>query len=205
MAYSFEWNGDALTAEVREKAARGITAMATIAADFAKDLAPVGNPEPPQYDDHPGTLRRSVTVGAPLESHATDFERAKAGEDLLDEKELSPMAVTSHGAGYTDIHVEVGSWIPYACVEEVRHPFIYPAVELMKPSAIPVMVEAFRLGNNFPMPSVNWVSSDAIATAYAAQVPYQNRAVHIAQEIRQHFDTVEGQRSHRGGQIIVGG
>ena len=147
----FEWHGDNLKREVRAAAAAAAVRLATQAAEYAKELAPVGDPAI-EDDDHPGALKRSITVSLPGETHAGDYDRAVAGEDLLDTDlaTLDVAAVVQQAriagrfASGTVIKLEMGSWLPYACVQEVRTPFIYPGVELMRPEALDLVVETFR-------------------------------------------------------------
>lgn len=132
--YTLTWEGDKLKGRMRAAIGRAAIDMATDAARFAKELAPVLASHDP--DDNPGTLRRSITIGRPLETHAEDELRANAGEDLLatrgDTLRGGQVVFDITGELGSVVEIDLGSWISYACAVEIRKPYIYPAVEMLR-------------------------------------------------------------------------
>lgn len=136
------WRGPELTARVKKAARAGLIDIAAEAATIAKTLAPEDHNPP---DEKSGTLKRSVTIGAAGHDHGSDYRRAEAGEDLLvGDLAEQRFRISATRGGETTFRIEIGSWIPYACVEEVRHPFIHPAIELVRADADALMIAAFR-------------------------------------------------------------
>ena len=111
----FEWN-DEVDARVKRAAARGTIGIAEGVSRFAKENAHVVS----------GQLRRSIHVAR---SDTIGLQRATT----LNVK-------TTDGAV-----VDVGSWLDYACVEEIGrgHRFMGPAIEQIRPFTVVTMREAF--------------------------------------------------------------
>lgn len=81
-----------------------------------------------------GTLRRSIHA-APVNYNGSGDEGAAQSGDIAntDDGELTKA-------------LEVGSWVPYACVEETGrgHQFMTPAVSMARTYADDVMIMAFK-------------------------------------------------------------
>jgi hypothetical protein len=69
-----------------------------------------------------------------------DYEQAK-------EADLAAGAAVAQlptWVGKNKAVILVGSWIPYACVEEGRHPYMAPAIEVAMGRVLGVFQQAFR-------------------------------------------------------------
>jgi hypothetical protein len=127
-----EWYGPELQARGHRAAARALIGFATRVAVETKMVTHVMS----------GTLRRSVHAApAHYEGAYEDERRAEGGEDLLDTS--MAMTATPTHAGYA---VEVGSWMPYACVEWVGrgHPGVTQGLEAARPMVGAIFQKAFR-------------------------------------------------------------
>lgn len=114
-----QWNGDELLARAGRATGRGLIGIGTAITSHAKVFV----------HGMSGDLRRSIHLAKPASSGTRE---ARTGSD-------AKMA--------DDIFLlEVGSWIDYACVEEVGrgHQFMQPAVETVSgPEAYAVMKRAW--------------------------------------------------------------
>lgn len=123
------WEGMALATRVRRAAGRAIVATGLNVAIETKRVTHV------QY----GNLRRSVHA-APVKYDGGDDENRAASDDLL--FPLPEPTQTTLGPA-----VEVGSWLPYACVEWIGrgHPGITQGLENVRGSKMRGLVmTAFR-------------------------------------------------------------
>lgn len=114
-----EWHGDEILARARRANGRAVVGMGEQVAREMKLAA----------HEISGDLKRSV--------HA-----AKPG--TMGEIEASPRTVRELG---DRVQVEVGSWLPYACVENSRggeHRFADIGFELATPRFRPTLVRAWR-------------------------------------------------------------
>ena len=112
---------------MRRAAGRSIVAIAEhVAADGTRNAHVVT-----------GTLRRSIHAAEVGYDGGGDEETARTAKI----GNVSQASYEGHGAS-----VEVGSWLPYACVEEVGrgHQFITPAVEASRGYADGVVLQAVK-------------------------------------------------------------
>ena len=89
-----------------------------------------------------GTLERSVHVAPRFyDDEDGDLKMAQNGADLVDMSGALHPTKTSGGW-----EIEVGSWLPYACVEWVgrAHPGITQGLEASRPLFGPIVMQAFR-------------------------------------------------------------
>jgi len=127
------WHGDELIARGRRASGRAAIAIAENIAANAKPAAPV------EY----GTLRRSIHAAPPEYDGEGDFEaaggRSTMGADLAGT--IKPQAAR---IGPVCV-LEVGSWLPYACVQETRHHYMTTGVQLVQGArASAIVIEAFK-------------------------------------------------------------
>lgn len=113
----FTWNGPAVEKRFKRAVGRGTIGIATRVGTSAQGFVHVIT----------GTLRRSI--------HA-----AKSGSGGLVEPTVGNVV-----EGF-DAVVEVGSWIEYACVEEVGlgHRYMQPGLDAARPMAVTTMQAAFK-------------------------------------------------------------
>ena len=126
-----EWFGDELEMRMRRAAGRGIVA---IGMNVVRETKPITH-------RISGTLARSVHA-APLGYEGYDEdEREAPSVDLMLLHGVPPATPTPLGAA-----VEVGSWLPYACVEWVGrgHPGVTQGLELARSQATSIMTRAFK-------------------------------------------------------------
>lgn len=99
-----EWHGDEFLARAGRATGRGLIGIGTAITSHAKVFV----------HEISGDLRRSIHLAKPASSGARE---ARTGSDAKMADDL--------------FLLEVGSWIDYACVEEVGrgHQFMQPAVE----------------------------------------------------------------------------
>lgn len=109
-----EWHGDKIERHMKRAIDRACVGIATsVATDGKRNVHVIT-----------GTLRRSIHSAPVKYMGLDDHERAMVSE--------IPNATTADVTGGADhSKLEVGSWLPYACVEEVGrgHRFMQPAVE----------------------------------------------------------------------------
>lgn len=120
-----EWKGNELVMRAQRALGRGIIGVGMVAVVAGKEHADVIT----------GTMRRSIHLAPP--GYATDDEaEAQRGEMP---NQLEPTMVG------TDWVIAVGSWVPYACVEEVGrgHQFMTPAVDVARGKTEGIMLQAF--------------------------------------------------------------
>jgi len=130
MPMARDWEGIALATKVRRAAGRAIVAVGMNVAIETKRVTHV------QY----GTLRRSVHA-APVKYEGGEDDLARAASDDL----LFPLPDATQTA--LGPAVEVGSWLPYACVEWIGrgHPGITQGLENVRGSKVNGLVRtAFR-------------------------------------------------------------
>lgn len=127
MPYTFDWEGGKIATRARQAMGRGLVGIGEAVANEGKRNAHVIS----------GTMRRSVH-SAPAGYTGGNDESAAAGSDL-------PNARTPSWEG-VNAALEVGSWVAYACVEEVGrgHAFMAPAVSAVGGArATALMQQAF--------------------------------------------------------------
>ncbi len=131
-----EWHGPEIQMRTHRAAGRGIISIGTHIAVATKQITHVIT----------GNLRRSIHVAPAFYEKANeDIDRTLAGEDLLLMGAEEVEAVHSEVLGGPAI--EVGSWLPYACVEWVGrgHPGITQGMEAVRgPVSYAIMKRAFR-------------------------------------------------------------
>jgi hypothetical protein len=126
----FTWEGEQITVKVRRAIGRGSVALAETIVSEAKQ----------RVHRLTGTLSRSIHSAPDAYMGEGDHESAKAGEELGGALVTSLPTWVSPGQAV----ILVGSWIPYACVEESRHPYMAPAVEAALGRAADIFAQAFR-------------------------------------------------------------
>lgn len=134
MPMARNWNGMTLEHKVQRATARAIVAIGVNVAVDTKRLT----------HRISGTLVRSIHAAPAEEEHDEERElrEAQGGTDLLFGSGMIHPHETPFGPA-----IEVGSWLPYACVEWIgrNHPGITQGLEMnrgMKSHAI--VSEAFR-------------------------------------------------------------
>lgn len=109
----FTWRGGELQLRQRRAYGRGLIGIGEAVATRGKENAHVIT----------GTMRRSIHTAEPDYTGGNDLGIAQGGGEPrnLDEPVFEGI----------DAALEVGSWVPYACVEETGrgHTFMAPAVE----------------------------------------------------------------------------
>lgn len=116
-----DWNGDELIARGRRATGRGVIGIGSKTADYAKTFVDVIS----------GDLMRSITL-------------AKSGTSGRGAMRRGSDAQTGDKDQFL---LDVGSWLDYACVEEVGrgHQFMQPAVEaVMGAVAFSIMKAAWE-------------------------------------------------------------
>lgn len=122
------WRGDDILTRMKRATGSGLIAIAENVVAEGKRNAHVIS----------GTMKRSIHA-APAGYDGGDDEIRAVSSDLPSVKTPSP-----HPVGWA---VEAGSWMPYACVEEVGrgHQFMTPAVESVRGvKATAIMTAAFK-------------------------------------------------------------
>lgn len=112
------WNGMTIQAKVRRASGRAIVAIGmNVAVDTKRVTHRVS-----------GTLARSVHVATIRADHEDDEQDAQ-GNDLMLLSSAAHATQTPLG-----LAVEVGSWLPYACVEWVgrQHPGVTVGLEAVR-------------------------------------------------------------------------
>ncbi len=121
------WLGNEQIVQAQRAAGRGLIAIGEHMSVIAKGHADVVT----------GTMRRSIHTAPAQYDGAGDEDQAKQAD--------IPGTTRPTQQGTTQI-IEVGSWVPYACVEEVvrGHQFMTPAFQEMQGSASDaIMAQAF--------------------------------------------------------------
>lgn len=121
------WNGAVIALRVRRALGRGLIGIGEGTSVLAKQGADVIS----------GTMRRSVHTAPRHYVGDADLMAAQRSDipNVLIPSSIPP-----------DWALEVGSWLPYACVEEVGrgHRFVTPAVEQMQGArSFRIMKQAF--------------------------------------------------------------
>ncbi len=126
---SSEWHGPEIQKKMQRATGRAVIAIGENVATEAKMIAHVVT----------GTLRRSIHT-APRGYLGSGDEGAAQSANLSN---VGMEGVSYEGAAAL---IEVGSWLSYACVEEVGrgHQFITPAVELVRTRAHSIFQQAVR-------------------------------------------------------------
>lgn len=124
--YQFRWEGNEILARARRALGRGLIGVGMEVVRDGKMNAHVIS----------GTMRRSIHLAPP--GYATDDERAAEVEDV-------PNTLIPDEIGGIDWVIAAGSWVPYACVEEVGrgHQFMTPALDVGAGKAARIMQQAF--------------------------------------------------------------
>ena len=119
------WGGDEIELRSQRAAGRAVVAIAVNAASETKRLT----------HRFSGTLARS-THAAPVGYEGSGDERVARGADMND---IPHATHTAEGPA-----VEVGSWLPYACVEWVGrgHPGVTQGVEATRGARVDAIVAA---------------------------------------------------------------
>jgi len=112
-----KWHGDEVKARFRRAVARGTLGIAERISAAAKRNVHVVT----------GTLRRSIHTA------------------MADGTGVIPATAENVKRPNSGALVEVGSWIAYACVEEVgrQHRYMQPSLEMVAPTAVATMMAAF--------------------------------------------------------------
>lgn len=133
MPMARSWNGMTIEQRVNRAAGRAIVA---IGVNVAVDTKRVSH-------RISGTLVRSVHAAPAGESHDEERElrEAQQGGDLLLLGGQVHATPTPFGPA-----IEVGSWLPYACVEWVgrQHPGVEQGLEMARGRVDAIIVQAFR-------------------------------------------------------------
>lgn len=122
----FDWKGDELVLRARRALGRGLIGVGMVVVVAGKENAHVVS----------GTMRRSIHLAPATYAGGNDAEDSQHGDM---ENVMAPTALG------TDWVVAAGSWVPYACVEEVGrgHQFMTPALDVGRARAEPIMRQAF--------------------------------------------------------------
>lgn len=123
-----QWHGQAIILRVRRALGRGLIGIGEKTSVLAKENAHVIS----------GNMRRSIHTAPMNYLGAEDEELAKSGD-------IPNIEVPTPVGG--DWVLQVGSWMPYACVEEAGrgHRFVGPAVESMTGGpSVKIMRQAFK-------------------------------------------------------------
>lgn len=130
----FKWNGLTIQEQANRAKGRGLVGIGMSIATEGKRNADVIS----------GTMRRSIHV-AELNYTGGDDLEVSTGTDPEDQSYGPPnITIPTYVGG--EAALEVGSWVPYACVEEVGrgHTFMQPAVEVVQGArAEALMIKAF--------------------------------------------------------------
>jgi hypothetical protein len=131
------WMGAEVEMRMRAAMGKGLVMLTTAIVALAKEYAHVG-----AGTAIPGTLRRSIHSANIHYTGEGDMERAQAGGDIPN----ASVTDIDWGALGMEPTLLVGSWVDYACVEEVGrgHQFIQPAVESARAEAVAMMKAAFK-------------------------------------------------------------
>jgi hypothetical protein len=123
----FAWNGAEILLRIRRALGRGLVGAGMAAVPEAKILA----------HRITGTMARSVHL-ADASHIGQDDEAAARQADI-------PSVTVPTPRGEIDWVLLFGSWVPYACVEEVGrgHQFVTPALDVARSGAESVMRQAF--------------------------------------------------------------
>jgi len=133
----FEWRGNDIVAAVHRAAARGVVALGETIVSEAKQ----------RVHRLTGTLSRSIHSAPDNYQGGSDYDDARDPEHGGSGRDLAAGAVIGELPTWvteSQAVVLVGSWIPYACVEEGRHPYMQPAIEAAMGRALGVFQQAFR-------------------------------------------------------------
>lgn len=128
MTSKMDWRGAELLLRANRAAGRAIVAIGTNVAVETKGVTHVVE----------GNLRRSVHAAAATADHGLDESEAATADLMLTrgppEPELTPLGPA----------VEVGSWLPYACVEWVGrgHPGVTQGLEAVRGERVNAIVRA---------------------------------------------------------------
>lgn len=125
---AFVWHGAIIALRVRRALGRGLIGIGEKTSVIAKGNAHVLT----------GNMRRSIHT-AEMNYNGAGDEQASAGGDIP-----NVQVPTNLGGDWV---LEVGSWMPYACVEECGrgHRFVGPAVEAMTGGpSYKIMKQAFK-------------------------------------------------------------
>lgn len=130
------WEGLTIKKKIDRAGGRAIVGIGMVAVVETKRVTHVLS----------GTLRRSTHMAAPGEYHDDDEHEAERVEDGGRGKDLG---LKPAHAAHTPIGqvIEVGSWLPYACVEWVgrMHPGITQGIEAARGARADAVVrQAFR-------------------------------------------------------------
>jgi hypothetical protein len=122
------WNGDDLVVKSRRAAGRAIIGIGMQVSVETKRLTHVVE----------GTLRRSIHA-APAGYDGADDEVRAESADLMSGGNMPEASYRAEGAV-----IEVGSWLPYACVEWIGrgHPGITQGLESVRGSMADSIVRA---------------------------------------------------------------
>ena len=122
-----EWHGPELFLRVHRALGRGLIGIGMVVVVAGKRNAHVIS----------GTMRRSIHLAGTEYTGGNDDTAAQRGE-------LASVTVPTADSP-TSWAVQAGSWMPYACVEEVGrgHQFMTPALDDGRLAAFPIMRQAF--------------------------------------------------------------
>ena len=116
--YRVKWEGDKAGEQAKEAARLAVTRLGIGVVSEALPSTPVAT----------GTLRRSLHVAEPGADHATDFQRASGGEALHGGQSDKTIAGNAKGR----VVAQVGSWLVYALIQELRRGYLLPAFDRVK-------------------------------------------------------------------------
>ena len=116
--FRLAWYGDDRGEDARKVARLAVTRLGIGTVGEALPNTPVLT----------GTLRRSLHVAPPGADHGGDFGRASGGTDLLSVYQASQIAEQAKG----NVVCQVGSWLRYALIQELRVSYLWSAFERVK-------------------------------------------------------------------------
>lgn len=133
----FTWDGAEAKAKARRAVNRAMVALGARTTSGAKQ----------RVHRLTGTLSRSIHEAPPdYATQATgDLKAAQDAAHGGQEQDLagSEMAKLPVWDEHSEAAMEVGSYLPYACVEEARHPYLAPALDEAMASAEATFKQAF--------------------------------------------------------------
>ncbi len=131
VAVKREWYGPEVKKRVHRATGRALIAFGTRVAVETKMVTHVVT----------GTLRRSIHAAPAHYEGAYSDEKMAPDQDLLLTAHM--VEATPVPQGYA---IEVGSWMPYACVEWIGrgHPGVTQGLEAARPAAGAIFEKAFR-------------------------------------------------------------
>ncbi len=128
--FRLTWHGDDRGEDARKVARLAVTRLGIGVVSTALPNTPVET----------GTLRRSLHVAPPGADHGGDFGRAQSGQSLIDSVNARQIAERSKG----DVICQVGSWLAYALIQELRVAYLWSAFERTRGNLAGLIEQARR-------------------------------------------------------------